>query len=136
LKALELVLIVIVLVLLYVSLSMRTITPKLSLRNDYFLLKEEAYSVARVLADSRILTYLMSKEQAEDELKIVVTALVPANREFEVKVIDTSTGEKFVAETPYFKRSTLAATAVVVYSDSVSGKIYVIEVSLGKITGG
>lgn len=115
---------------------MKTISPKLSPRNDYFLLKEEAYSIARVLADSRILTYLMSKEHAEDELKIVVTALVPANREFEVKVIDTSTGEEIITETPYFKRSTLAATAVVIYSDSVSGKIYVIEVSLGKITGG
>jgi len=136
LRALELVLIVTVLILLYTSLSLRNIAPKLSLRNDYFLLKEEAYSVARVLADSRILTYLMQQEGAEDELKVIVTALTPANREFRVRIIDTSTGEEFVIETPQFKRSTLAATAIVVYSDSTNNRIYVIELSLGKITGG
>lgn len=135
-RALELVLIVTVLILLYTSLSLRNIAPKLSLRNDYFLLKEEAYSVARVLADSRILTYLMQQEGAEDELKVIVTALTPANREFRVRIIDTSTGEEFVIETPQFKRSTLAATAIVVYSDSTNNRIYVIELSLGKITGG
>jgi len=135
-RALELALIVVVLVLLYVSLSMRTIAPKLSLRNDYFLLKEEAYSVARVIADSRTLSYLMTKENVEDELKVIVTALVPANREFRVKIIDTITNEVYFCETTNFKDCTLVATAVVIYSDSINNRIYLIELSLGKITGG
>jgi len=135
-KALELVLIIVVLTLLYTSLSMKTIIPKLSLRNDYFLLKEEAYSVARVLADSRILTYIMTKERVEDELKVVITALIPANREFKVKITNTITGEEYVTKTPYFERCTIAATAIVIYSDSTNNRIYVIEVTLGRITGG
>ncbi len=135
-RTLELILIVVILVLLYASITLRTVTPKLSLQNDYFLLKEEAYSVARVLADSRMLTYLMAGPRPEDALKVVVTALVPPNREFRVKVVDAATGAEFVAETPHFRDCTLAATAVVVYSDSVHCKMYLVEVSLGRVTGG
>ena len=131
-RSLELALIVVIVALLYATLSVLTVSPKLSLRNDYFLLSEEAYSVARLLAESDVLPYV----ETGDQLKVLVGSLVPANREFRVVVWDALHNTTLTAETPHFGDCTLAATGTVLYSDSRTNRIYVVRVSLGRITGG
>lgn len=135
-RTLEMALIVVIILLLYATLSTYIITPKLSLKNDYYLLKEEAYSLARVLADSHILMHIMYEENPEDKIKIVVTAFSPANREFMVKIIDLTKNKVYLVKTPGFDKCTISATATVFYSDSKHNRIFVIELSLGRITGG
>ncbi|RLE96019.1 MAG: hypothetical protein DRJ96_07565 [Thermoprotei archaeon] len=131
-RALELALMVVVVALLYATLSAVSVMPKLSLRNDYFLLREEARSVAAILAESRALPKLRDPEL----LRTVVGALAPPNREFRVEVVDVVRNWTLTVETPNFGDCTLAATGVAMYSDPRSSSIYVVRVTLGRITGG
>lgn len=149
-RVVELALIATLLVLLYATLSTKTVSPKLSLKNDYILLREEAYSLARLIADSEILPHILfttdesgtsierSREEIESILRVLITALAPPNVEFKVIIreLDYATGTEVLkasTETEGFSMVTVAATALVVFTDSLHSRIYVIEVAVGRV---
>ncbi|RLF02175.1 MAG: hypothetical protein DRK00_10395, partial [Thermoprotei archaeon] len=58
-KALELALVAVLLASTYAVLSSRTVMMKLAVENEYWTLKHEAYSLARLLADSEVLLHYL-----------------------------------------------------------------------------
>ena len=142
-KALELALIAILLVTLYATLSTRTLSMKLALENDYWRLKHEATSLARVLADSEVLFYLLEevlkdgtitaqeREYMNNRIRTIVTALAPPNVEVKVIVVDSNYNTIVNASTPLINECLTAATGKAIYTHSLIG-IFLIMVTLGR----
>jgi len=134
-KALELALVAVLLASTYIVLSSRTITLKLAVENEYWALKHEAYSLARLLADSEILLHYLEdgviSEEEADAIRVLAIALSPPNTEMVVRLVKEY---RVVVEvsTPSYYDCTTAAVGRVVYTHPLQGS-YVIEVGLGKV---
>ena len=128
-KTLELIFITLLIILFVMLFSNLMITPRYSLQNKYFILKLEAYSVANVILHSNIFAYTNDTVK----LKTLIQSLIPPNKEYMLKIIDVETKQTIVVKSNNYNKVTLSATVVLLYSDSINNKIYIIEFSLGEI---
>jgi len=128
-KTLELIFITLLIILFVMLFSNLMITPRYSLQNKYLILKLEAYSVANVILHSNIFAYTNDTVK----LKTFIQSLIPPNKEYMLKIIDVETKQTIVVKSNNYNKVTLSATVVLLYSDSINNKIYIIEFSLGEI---
>lgn len=128
-KTLELIFMALLIILFVMLFSNLMITPRYSLQNKYFILKLEAYSVANVILHSNIFAYTNDTVK----LKTFIQSLIPPNKEYMLKIIDVETKQTIVVKSNNYNKVTLSATVVLLYSDSINNKIYIIEFSLGEI---
>ena len=134
-KALELALVAVLLASTYAVLSSRTVMMKLAVENEYWTLKHEAYSLARLLADSEVLLHYLEDgvitDDEADGIRVLAIALSPPNTEVVVRLLKD---HEVVVEvsTPSYYDCTTAAVGRVVYTHPLRGS-YVIEIGLGRV---
>ena len=133
-KALELILIIVILVSFYTVLSSKNVVMKIELENDYWKLKHEALSLARIIADSDILYYYLRDGLTQDEIesiKVIVFSLAPPGLEIRLRIIDSNYNAILDVSTPNISKCMVAACGTAIYTHSLIGT-FIIEVVLGR----
>jgi len=128
-RALEFVLVITLVIVFIVLLSKLSITPRPYLKNEYFILKLEAYSIANVLLRSNIFAYTNDPIK----YKALILSLIPEGKEYMLRVTDMTTNDEIiVVKSDRFNEVKTSVTIIIFYSNSLNNRIYMIEFSLGE----